>query len=64
MCKCLRLLIGVVFKAVLAVTFAVEIWTASDGVGSSPGLEGCMDGGCMGLKAPCENINETELKLH
>lgn len=36
-------------------TFAVGIWTAIDGVGSSPGAEGCMAGGCIGLKAPCEN---------
>lgn len=28
------------------------IGTAIDGVGSSPGAEGCMAGGCMGLKAP------------
>ncbi len=43
-------------------TFAVGIWTAIDGVGSSPGAEGCMAGGCIGLKAPCENINETQNK--
>lgn len=24
-----------------------------DGVGRSPGAEGCMAGGCIGLKAPC-----------
>lgn len=41
-------------------TFAVGIWTAMDGVGSSPGAEGCMAGGCMGLKAPCENIHKTK----
>lgn len=43
-------------------TFAVGIWTAIDGVGSRPGAEGCMAGGCMGLKAPCENIHETQNK--
>lgn len=31
-----------------------------EGVGRSPGADGCMVGGCMGLRAPCENINETE----
>lgn len=35
-------------------TLAVGIWTAMDGVGSRPGAEGCMAGGCIGLKAPCE----------
>lgn len=41
---------------VWGLTFAVGIWTAIDGVGSSPGAEGCMVGGCIGLKAPFENV--------
>lgn len=34
------------------ITFAVGIWTAIGGVANSPGAEGCMVGGCIGLKAP------------
>lgn len=41
-------------------TFAVGICTAIEGVGSSPGAEGCMAGGCIGLKAPYERINQNK----
>lgn len=44
---------GEVISASWVFTFAVGIWTAMEGVGSSPGAEGCMAGGCIGLKAPC-----------
>lgn len=44
-------------------TFAVGIWTAIDGVGRRPGAEGCMAEGCIGLKAPWENIGKTQHKI-
>lgn len=46
------------------VTFAVGIWTAIDGVDRRPGAEGCMAGGCIGLKAPCKDIHEKKSQRH
>lgn len=46
------------YREQFRVTFAVGIWTAIDGVDRRPGAEGCMAGGCIGLKAPCKDIHE------
>lgn len=42
-------------------TFAVGIWTAIGGVANSPGAEGCMAGGCIGLNAPWQNDHKYTL---